>query len=241
MYIFPKIDESTQLILSYVAIKGPVTMYRVARDLSLHFSHTYRRAKRLERLGLIYRISTNNISLYEATLAGYIYCYTHGVEPKDVILSKVGRLLGLGGFAVEDIEGFLKFYLALSGGAPPPAGLATMVAYILERCGGDYVDCLKGFDRATAVSASRIMAYGVIEITRRLFKVGHVVADRDYLAIVDVKRGRIVAAHCRICGFDRYCGLDPCPTLVQRVEHKLKIKLEAAGDEGESALSRVGM
>ncbi|MEM1596894.1 MAG: hypothetical protein QXI07_00120 [Pyrobaculum sp.] len=98
--VFPSLDESAKSILTYIALKGPTTMYRVARDLSYHFSHTYRKANKLEKLGLIRKEPLGCSALYEATIGGYLYCYVNGVEPKDVAVAKIAKLLGLEHFTL---------------------------------------------------------------------------------------------------------------------------------------------
>lgn len=68
MLYWPKLDDSANNIVAYVVSNGPVTMYRVARYLNLHFSHAYRKSKKLEDSGLLTSIGGPRASLYDATV-----------------------------------------------------------------------------------------------------------------------------------------------------------------------------
>lgn len=224
MPMFPSLDHNEKLILGYIALKGPITMYRVARDLSYHFSHTYRKAAKLEKLGLIRKGPLGRAAQYEATIYGYMYCYANGIEPKEVLLAKISKLLGLSHFTLEEVEGFLKFYLSIADNHAPVNGFLTMTSYILEKCNWDPMSCLNGGSKEQVLT-SRVISYGIVSLIKRIYNHNVIVADDDYFVVFDTEKWRIVAAHCKLCGRDKYCSLDPCPTLTKKVELKLKALL----------------
>ncbi|ABP50796.1 MAG: hypothetical protein QW677_09040 [Pyrobaculum sp.] len=225
MLNLPSLDHSAHEILSYIAIKGPVTMYRVARDLSYHFSHTYRKAYKLEKLGLIKKVDNGRAALYEATLGGYVYCYLAGIEPRKVVVSKISKMLGLDHFSVEEVESFLKLYISAADHYAPLGGFVTMVSYLLERCGWEVERCAK-LGEKELILATRVISYGIISLIRRFYAQSLIITGRDYFVVYDVEKMRLLAAHCRLCGRDKYCSLDPCPTLRNEVEPRLKVIIQ---------------
>ena len=219
MIIFPKLDEVSRNILCYVAAHGPVTMYRVARDLNLHFSHVYRKAHRLEVMDMLRRISNGRAAMYEASLWGYIYCYKFS-KGGDLILAKIKNLLGLTSFEIYEVESFLKLYLAVADVDAPLSDLPTMVAYLYGKCHGDLKKCGSEALGDYWEPASRIVAYGFIQLLKKLLGDSVVVADRDFFVVVNPQR-RFAIASCRLCGVDRYCFLNGCDKLRQRLEVRL--------------------
>lgn len=224
MILFPKLDDISRNILCYVATNGPVTMYRVARDLHLHFSHVYRKAHKLESAEMIRRTETNRAAMYEASLSGYLYCYKLG-HSRELMLARIRHHLGLNGFDTAEVESFLKIYLSMADRGAPISDLATMVVYLFEKCRGDFERCVAGDEWARA---SRIVAYGLIHLIRKLVGDSAIVSDRDFFVVINPKR-RFAVAFCKLCGGDRYCFIDGCEQLRQRIEKKLREGLKVEG------------
>ncbi|MFN3805523.1 MAG: hypothetical protein ACK4SY_10750, partial [Pyrobaculum sp.] len=188
-------------------------MYRVARELSLHFSHVYRKAQRLESLGFLERVVDSRRVLYGVTTYGLLYSYLDGCGG-EVAVAKIGKRLGLEGFLLEEIEAFLKFYLSIADRDAPISGVLTMTSYILERCGEGL--CM---EKPEAALASRVVAFGIIQMVKKWFGNTIIITDDRYFTIID-KKGKIVATQCKLCEREKYCTT-PCPTLTQTIEPKI--------------------
>ncbi len=222
MLYWPKLDDSANNIVAYVVSNGPVTMYRVARDLNLHFSHAYRKSKKLEDSGLLTSIRGPRSSLYDATVRGLLYAYVAKLASREIILKKLRVVLGLHLFSLEEVESFIKFFLTVANKEAPVGSLAPMVSYILDKCGSDYTRCMANLDERDRVLASRVMAYGIIKLIHNFFGDSLVVADEGYYAIVKLSTRQLLAVQCKLCGREKYCSLDPCPSLKDIIEVKLR-------------------
>lgn len=183
-----KLDVSAEKIMAYVVSNGPVTMYRVARDLNIHFSHAYRKARKLEQMGLLTSIGGPRASLYDASIKGLLYAYSMEMASLHITLSKLREALGLKMFSLEEVNAFIKFFLSLADRDAPVTSMATMVSYILDKCGPEYVGCMSVLDHGDRVLASRVMAYGIINMIRRFFGDSVITADEGYFDLVNLKR-----------------------------------------------------
>ncbi len=210
----PELEDNARLILCFVSVHGPVTMYRVARELSLHFSYAYRKASMLEHMGLLKKVSESRANLYDSTMRGLVYSYLIGCST-EVVLYKIAKFLGLTNFSQLEVESFLKFYFSIADRDAPLSNLSVMVSYILERCGKTLCR-----DRPEMPLASRVIAYGLIQMVQRYFGNSIILVDRDYFAIVNDKE--VLAAHCRLCGRDKYCTYVTCDTLRSVIEIRLR-------------------
>ncbi|MFN7105219.1 MAG: hypothetical protein ACK4M3_01320 [Pyrobaculum sp.] len=190
-------------------------MYRVARELSLHFSHVYRKAQQLESFGFVERFVDSRRVLYSATTYGLLYSYLDGCGG-DVVVAKISKKLGLEGFTTGEVEAFLKFYLSIADRGAPISSVLTMTSYILERCGERL--CM---ENPEATLASRVVAFGIVQMVKKWFGNTIIITDDKYFTIID-KKGKIVATQCKICEREKYCTT-PCPTLTQTIEPKIKM------------------
>lgn len=222
MLYWPKLDDSAKNIVAYVVSNGPVTMYRVARDLNIHFSHAYRKARKLEQMGFLTSTGGPRASLYDASIKGLLYTYSTKMASLDITLSKLREALGLRMFSLEEVNAFIKFFLSLADRDAPVTSIATMVSYILDKCGSEYVGCMSVLDHRDRVLASRVVAYGIINMIHRFFGDAVVIADEGYFALVNLRNGSLMAVQCRLCGREKYCSLDPCPSLQRVIETRLR-------------------
>ncbi|MEM0464894.1 MAG: hypothetical protein QXE89_12590, partial [Pyrobaculum sp.] len=99
------------------------------------------------------------------------------------------------------------------------------VSYLLERCGWEVERCAK-LGEKELILATRVISYGIISLIRRFYAQSLIITGRDYFVVYDVEKMRLLAAHCRLCGRDKYCSLDPCPTLRNEVEPRLKVIIQ---------------
>jgi len=83
-----RLDEDQLLseVLRYIILKGPATAYRIARDLNLHFTQAYRKAARLESLGMTRRTANHRGSMFEATERGIVMCYYFGCVNRELLI-----------------------------------------------------------------------------------------------------------------------------------------------------------
>jgi len=82
-------DQSLPEVLRYIILRGPATAYRIARDLSLHFTQAYRKAARLERFGMARRVANHRGSMFEATERGVVMCYYFGCINWELLIDKL--------------------------------------------------------------------------------------------------------------------------------------------------------
>jgi len=220
------VDETTKAMVSFVAVNEPVTMYRVARGLNMHFSHVYRKVNKLVAQRLLEPASAGRSTVYYATTRGLLIPLIYGTAPKSLILAKIKRRLKLESFSDEEVEAFLRFYGRIATGDVPLEGLELMGAYLATRCGNRLENCFSQMERGVAVLASRVAAYAVISLVRKIFDEVLVVRDENYTAVLFKKDGgyRFFAAHCKMCGQDRYCSLDLCPKLMEKIFEKIKLR-----------------
>lgn len=117
-----KVDETARAMVSFVAVNEPVTMYRVARGLNMHFSHVYRKVNKLVAQRLLEPASAGRSTVYYATVRGLLIPLIYGTAPKSLILAKIKRRLRLESFSDEEVEAFLKFYGRVAAGDAPSRG-----------------------------------------------------------------------------------------------------------------------
>jgi len=221
-----KVDETARAMVSFVAVNEPVTMYRVARGLNMHFSHVYRKVNKLVAQRLLEPASAGRSTVYYATVRGLLIPLIYGTAPKSLILAKIKRRLRLETFSDEEVEAFLKFYGRVAAGDAPLEGLELVGAYLATRCGNRLENCFSQMERGDAVLASRVAAYAVISLVRKIFDEALIVRDEEYTAVLFREDGgyKLFAAHCKMCGRDKYCSLDPCPTLMEKILGRIRLR-----------------
>lgn len=224
------VDETTKAMVSFVAVHEPVTMYRVARGLNMHFSHVYRKVNKLVAQRLLEPVSAGRSTVYYATVRGLLIPLIYGTAPKSFILAKIKRRLRLDSFSDEEVEAFLRFYGRIAAGDAPLEGLELVGAYLATRCGNKFENCFSQMEREEAVLASRVAAYAVISLVRKIFDETLIVRDKDYTAVLFKENGeyRLFAVHCKMCGRDRYCNLDPCLTLMEKIWGRIRLRPQQA-------------
>ena len=163
-----RLDSYSESIISYVVINGPVTMYQVARDLNYHFSLTYRKAKKLEQLGFLKAERGPLSTLYDVTVYGLLYCFINDNAPKNVVIHKLKRLLGLETFSDEEVESFIKFFIKVTDHDLSMLNLSTMITYIVYKCGADYLRCMSTLDDKDRSLARQVMTYGITQTIYKL-------------------------------------------------------------------------
>jgi len=109
--MFDKLDEREYLILSYVAMREPVTAYRIAVDNRLFFSYTYKKVVELERRGfLASAAASRGQRVYKATPMGII-ALIQREGPRRYLVDKLASKWGLDGpRALALVEKVAKLY-----------------------------------------------------------------------------------------------------------------------------------
>jgi len=95
-------------VLRYIILRGPATAYRIARDLNMHFTQAYRKAARLESLGMAKRVANHRGSMFEATERGVVMCYYFGCANWELLIDKLAARHKLPG---PVLKAFLDSYL----------------------------------------------------------------------------------------------------------------------------------
>ena len=101
-------DQLLSEVLRYIILRGPATAYRIARDLNLHFTQAYRKAARLERLGMARRTANHRGSMFEATERGVVMCYYFGCANWELLIDKLAARHRVPG---PVLRAFLNAYL----------------------------------------------------------------------------------------------------------------------------------
>jgi len=141
-------DPLLSEILRYIILRGPVTAYRIARDMNLHFTQAYRKVSRLEHFDMVRRVANGRGDMFEATERGIVMCYYFGCASWEILIDKLAarhRLprTALRAFLDEYLDHFkndavvddipvMVFYAAYRG-MPVPAELLTAVTRYLPR------------------------------------------------------------------------------------------------------------
>ena len=90
-----RIDSTDLSIIRTLIERGPCTMYRVARELDAYFSHIYRKARKLECLGLITPIFNGRISVYSTTALGCLVCLDYECTGRDLVYKRLVEAWGV--------------------------------------------------------------------------------------------------------------------------------------------------
>ena len=101
-------DQLLSEVLRYIILRGPATAYRIARDLNMHFTQAYRKAARLESLGMAKRVANHRGSMFEATERGVVMCYYFGCANWELLIDKLAARHKLPG---PVLKAFLDSYL----------------------------------------------------------------------------------------------------------------------------------
>lgn len=225
---FIRIDDFERKILSYIVLKEPITLYRVAVDLDLNFSTVYKKAYTLSDYGLIREVKLKSHgSHYESTVKGLISCLINdcGLD-MNLILSKIRGKWGLTMLGNDSVLAFLFVVVRLFSIEDiinlsllnKPNVLALM---IYDYCGSDLRRCLlsHGIDGAIASKAGEVFAYYLVKFFSSVVgSSGHFIKGERFYAVLDSK-GYIIAALCNLCDLNRYCtGEVACPRLYEAVK-----------------------
>jgi len=103
-----KDDVLLSEILRYIILRGPVTAYRIARSLNIHFTQAYRKVTRLEHFGMVRRVANRRGDMFEATERGIIICYYFNCANWEILIDKLATRHQLPRFA---LRAFLDAYL----------------------------------------------------------------------------------------------------------------------------------
>jgi len=71
-------------------------MYRVARELDAYFSHIYRKARKLECLGVIAPLYNGKVNLYTVTALGCLLCMDEECTNPTMVLRRLAEAWGVG-------------------------------------------------------------------------------------------------------------------------------------------------
>jgi len=71
-------------------------MYRVARELDAYFSHIYRKARKLECLGVIAPLYNGKVNLYTVTALGCLLCMDEECTSTTMVLRRLAEAWGVG-------------------------------------------------------------------------------------------------------------------------------------------------
>ena len=136
-----KIDKVGLQLISYFIENGPTTIYRAAMDLSLYFSHAYKKVVKLVDSGLLTGEKVGRSTMYDVTPKGIVLCLAHSCVDAERGMKKLVNKLGLSKISEESIYALFELYATIYEPSAPFSDIYSITAYIIKRCGARLVKC----------------------------------------------------------------------------------------------------
>lgn len=142
-----RVDQTSTMLLSYFISNGPATIYRAAIDLSLYFSHAYKKVVKLVNEGLLVGEKMGRSTLYDATLKGIIICLAYQCVDEELAYRKLAVRLGIDLSDREKIDALFELYSLVYSSDAPLSDIFSIISYLVKRCGYMLSKCEKLMDR----------------------------------------------------------------------------------------------
>ncbi|WP_069806368.1 hypothetical protein [Vulcanisaeta thermophila] len=225
-----RMDDFVKRILSYIIMRGSVTLYRVAVDLGMNFSTVYKKANYMVEEGLIRKARFKPTSYrYESTIKGLLSCVAYECADYNYVVSALKRKWGLPQLRDEDVAALLHVLTSFITRNNFSLELLEMplntVFLLYNSCGSDIYKCLLSYGVSNDVASriSNVFAYYMVRFMRNLVgEWGYFVETDKYQVLIDSK-GFVIAALCTLCGSTRYCtGEFVCSKLYDNLQGIIK-------------------
>lgn len=144
-----KMDQTSTMLLSYFINNGPTTIYRAAIDLSLYFSHAYKKVVKLVDEGLLAGEKMGRSTLYDATLKGIIICLAHQCANEESAYRKMVAKLGVDLGDRSKIDSLFELYALIYSSDAPLSDIFSIISYVVKRCGYMLSRCEKLLDQSS--------------------------------------------------------------------------------------------
>ena len=136
-----RIDRVGLQLISYFIENGPTTIYRAAMDLSLYFSHAYKKVVKLVDAGLLIGEKIGRSTMYDVTPKGIILCLAHRCTNTDIGIKKLLVKMGAPKLDPDTIQILFDLYAAIYEPNAPLSDIYSMAAYIIRKCGSKLIRC----------------------------------------------------------------------------------------------------
>ena len=157
------------MLLSYFISNGPATIYRAAIDLSLYFSHAYKKVVKLVDEGLLVGERIGRSTLYDATLKGVIVCLAHQCADEELAYRKLAARLGIDLSDREKIDALFELYSLVYSSDAPLSDIFSIISYIVRRCGHMLSRCEKLVDKDSINEVRELVRHTLARLVELYF------------------------------------------------------------------------